>query len=166
MGLVTSAFTYPFSVRIAKNIFKLKDFLNIHMVILILIQAVLPIVMNANALTLGLVQGFTNYQLLINKYPLRPDSPEISYLWWELIENTNEILYWYHLKRLNVSIPSKPTFTFPYLPSEDARAGNSFMESLIYLAILGFYFSGFSNIFFLCLLSLFTILSRDIFFFN
>ena len=33
VGLVTSAFTYPFSVRIAKNIFKLKNFLNIHMVI-------------------------------------------------------------------------------------------------------------------------------------
>jgi hypothetical protein len=32
VGIVTSAISYPFSVRIAKRVFKLKDFLNIHMV--------------------------------------------------------------------------------------------------------------------------------------
>jgi hypothetical protein len=32
VGILTSALTYPLAVRIAKRIFKLKDFLNIHMV--------------------------------------------------------------------------------------------------------------------------------------
>lgn len=35
VGLLTSAVTYPIAVRIAKKIFKLKDFLNIHMVVLV-----------------------------------------------------------------------------------------------------------------------------------
>lgn len=32
VGAITSATTYPLAVRIAKRVFKLKDFLNIHMV--------------------------------------------------------------------------------------------------------------------------------------
>jgi hypothetical protein len=32
LGVITSAFSYPFSVRIAKRVFRLKNFLNIHMV--------------------------------------------------------------------------------------------------------------------------------------
>ena len=34
VGLLTSAITYPLSVRIAKRVFRLKDFLNIHLVFL------------------------------------------------------------------------------------------------------------------------------------
>jgi hypothetical protein len=32
VGVLTSAVTYPLAVRIAKRVFRLKDFLNIHMV--------------------------------------------------------------------------------------------------------------------------------------
>jgi hypothetical protein len=32
VGLLTSAVTYPLSVRIAKRLFRLRDFLNVHLV--------------------------------------------------------------------------------------------------------------------------------------
>jgi hypothetical protein len=34
VGLITSGITYPLSVRIAKRVFRLKDFLNVHLVFL------------------------------------------------------------------------------------------------------------------------------------
>lgn len=43
-------------------------------------QAVIPMVMNANAFTLGIVQGYVNYKLLTHLYPLHPDSPELAVL--------------------------------------------------------------------------------------
>lgn len=37
-------------------------------------------VMNANALTLGVAQGFINYYLLLKKYPVRSESAEMAFL--------------------------------------------------------------------------------------
>jgi len=68
IGLLTSAISYPLSVRLVKRVFGIKNFLNIHMVLSILTQAAIPIIININAFVLGITQGGINYYFLSNKY--------------------------------------------------------------------------------------------------
>lgn len=69
IGVLTSAITYPLSIRIVKKLFGVRDFLNVHMVHIANTKAALPIILNANAFVLGISQGFINHSYLAFRYP-------------------------------------------------------------------------------------------------
>lgn len=66
--IFNSAVWYPFSVKFVKNVFKLKGFVNIHFVINLITQGIIPIIVHINCIAGGVAQGYLNNVKFREKY--------------------------------------------------------------------------------------------------